>query len=398
MLSVTDDIDRLELRRQAHYWRALHARAVQREAEGEAHVEQLQATIDQLQAQIRQKDQQIEALQAKVAQLARQVFGRSTERINDSGQDPTEADSDDASGDPTSQPSADRRQRGQQRGAKGHGRKRHVNLACVEQIHELPEVERRCPQCGKPFRDFPGTEDSEQIEWEVIVRRRVHKRRRYQPTCDCQAVPGIVTAPAPAKLIPKGMFAISFWVRLLLEKFLFQRPLCRILKVLSLEGLNISAGTLTGGLQRLGELLQPIYTRFLERSRAANRWKMDETRWMVFEEVDGKVGHRWWLWVIITDQTVVYLLEPTRSATVPNRSCAVRQGQRPWQSLRADSHGRFGTTPAPLIHSGSPRRWGRFTPKRLRMIRWRASGPGHSFTSSPSCTCAQLDSSSSCAS
>jgi len=130
-------------------------------------------------------------------------------------------------------------------------------------------------------------------------------------------VPGIVTAPATAKLIPKGMFAISFWVRLLLEKFLFQRPLCRILKVLSLEGLNVSAGTLTGGLQRQGELLQPIYTRFLERSRAANRWKMDETRWMVFEEVDGKVGHRWWLWVIITDQTVVYLLEPTRSATVP---------------------------------------------------------------------------------
>ena len=265
MLSVTDDIDRLqqiELRQQAHYWRAQHARAVQREAEAKADVQQLEATIDQLraqsaqlhqqqaqqEAQIRQKDQQIEALKAKVAELTRQVFGRRTEKINDStsagqtpGQAPTDAGSGDVSSDDTSaSPAADRRRRGQQPGATGHGRKRHLNLACVEQVHELPEVERRCPQCGKPLRDFPGTEDSEEIEWEVILRRRVHKRKRYQPTCDCQALPGIVTAPAPAKLIPKGMFAISFWVHLVLEKFLFQRPLYRILKVLSLEGLNVS--------------------------------------------------------------------------------------------------------------------------------------------------------------
>jgi len=192
-----------------------------------------------------------------------------------------------------------------------------VNLPSVEQVCELPEAERRCPRCGKGFRDFPGTEDSEEIEWEVIVRRRVYRRKRYQPTCDCQESPGIVTAPVPPKLIPKGMFSTSFWVRLVLEKYLFQRPLCRILKVLSLEGLDVSQGTVTGGLKRLGELLQPIYTRILERSRAAHRWKMDETRWMVFVEIDGKVGYRWWLWVIITDDTVVYLLEPTRSATVP---------------------------------------------------------------------------------
>jgi len=146
----------------------------------------------------------------------------------------------------------------------------------------------------------------------------IHKRTRYVPTCDCQTVSGIVTAPCPPKLIPKGMFATSFWVRLLMEKFLFQRPLHRVRKVLALEGLWVSQGTLTGGLQRIGELLQPIYTRILERSRTANHWKMDETRWLVFEEVEGKDGYRWWLWVVITDDTVAYLLEPTRSAKVPS--------------------------------------------------------------------------------
>ena len=84
-----------------------------------------------------------------------------------------------------------------------------------------------------------------------------------------------------------------------------------------LEGLPISPGTLTGGLKQLGELLQPVYTRLREHHRAADHWKRDETRWLVFEPVNGQVGYRWWLWVILTVDTVVYLLEPTRSAKVP---------------------------------------------------------------------------------
>jgi len=61
-----------------------------------------------------------------------------------------------------------------------------------------------------------------------------------------------VTAPVPAKLIPKGLFSTGFWVQLLLEKFLFQRPLYRIRQRLALDGLSVSQGTLTGGLQRIG--------------------------------------------------------------------------------------------------------------------------------------------------
>ncbi len=343
MVVATDGVDRLgliDLRQQAHYYRAMHGRAVERLAESDAEVRQLQATIreqettivrlqqqlDQQQSELQEKDQKIEALKAKVAELVRQVFGRSTETTDDSrgsGDDDTshttETGSSGAAADPSSaKPASDKsRGRGQQSGTQGHGRTRTVNLPIVEQVHELPPGQCCCPKCGKPFQDFPGTEDSEEIEWEVILRRRVHKRRRYQPTCDCQAAPGIVTAPVPAKLIPKGKFSVSFWVRLLLEKFLFQRPLYRTRRFLLLEGLPVSAGTLTGGLKQLGELLQPVYTRILERNRAADRWKIDETRWMVFEQVEGKTGYRWWLWVFITDDTVVYLLEPTRSAQVP---------------------------------------------------------------------------------
>ena len=103
----------------------------------------------------------------------------------------------------------------------------------------------------------------------------------------------------------------------MLEKFLFQRPLYRIGQRLALEGLSVSQGTLTGGLHRIGVLIQPLYGRILERSRAASHWQMDETRWLVFAEVEGKEGHQWWLWVVVTADTCVYLLDPSRSAEVP---------------------------------------------------------------------------------
>ena len=339
-----DNIEQIGLRQQAHYWRAQYTHAAQREAVLKAKVQQLKTILRQRDATITEQNQQIEVLKARIAWLTQQVFGRKTEATSGSTKETSNKNSNlsdllpdtsmEASEDSTEGPFPEKRQRGQQKGAKGHGRKRRLNLPSTDVPHELPQARCCCPKCGKPFLAFPGTEDSEEIEWEVILRRRIHKRFRYVPTCNCHAVPGIVTAPCPAKLIPKSMFAISFWVRLLMEKFLFQRPLYRVRKVLALEGLDVSQGTLTGGLRRIGELLQPVYTQILERNRNAKHWKMDETRWMVFEEVEGKKNYQWWLWVVITDDTVVYLLEPTRSAEVPQNHL----GDEPEGIINADRY------------------------------------------------------------
>lgn len=301
----------IELRQQAAYWRAQHARAHERATEWKEKARHFEQLIREQQAQIAELTQQNEALKAKVSQLQKQVFGRKSEQRESS----TPEEQDFFSSPETS--AEVQHKRGQQPGAKGHGRKRRLGLPTEEFHHTIPDEQQRCPKCGKPWVDFPGTEDSDEIHWEVRLVRFIHKRARYLPTCNCSVLPGIITAPAPAKLIPKGMFSTGFWVRLLLEKFLFQRPLYRIRQVLALEGLCVSQGTLTGGLKRIGALLQPLYTRILERSRAADHWHMDETRWMVFEEAKGKVGHRWWLWVIVSRDTCAYLLEPSRSAEVP---------------------------------------------------------------------------------
>ena len=315
--NITLDQSPINLRQQAHYWRMQHARASKREAAWKEKALQWEALTKEQAATIAEQGQQIEALKAKIVWLQQQVFGRKSEQCADADANTSEENA--ASGtDSSALPAAENaRQRGKQPGTKGYGRKCRAHLPTEEFRIELPEPEQRCRKCAKPFALFPGTEDSEEIHWQVRLVRRVYKRVRYVRTCDGDAVPGIVTAPVPAKLIPKGMFSVDFWVRLLMEKFLFQRPLYRIIQVLALEGLEVSQGTLTGGRQRIGALLQPLYAAILERSRRVNRWQMDETRWQVFVEVNGKVGHRWWLWVVVTRETCCYLLEPTRSADVP---------------------------------------------------------------------------------
>ena len=98
--------------------------------------------------------------------------------------------------------------------------------------HTLTEAERTCPICGKIRRATGLTEESEEVEWQVRLVRHRHVRHRYGPSCECPCGRGIRSAPKPAKLIPKGLFAVSFWVEVLLKKFQWAQPLHRTVQEL----------------------------------------------------------------------------------------------------------------------------------------------------------------------
>jgi transposase len=238
-----------DLQYQLQCYRSWHQRAVTREQTWKKRALALGKVIREQAGQIRQLEQQVQKLKARASWLEQQLFSPQSERLAGAAQ--TANEQNDPAAAPVRDGPAFRRHRGQQPGVQGHGRKRHRQLPVQEVIYDLDEEHKCCPRCGKPFAAFPGTEDAEEIEWDERFYRRLHRRRRYRPTCTCHGVSGIVTAPAPAKLIPKGMFSIGFWVHLLLEKYLWQRPLSRTLKRLELEGLDLSQGTLTGGLRRL---------------------------------------------------------------------------------------------------------------------------------------------------
>jgi transposase len=174
-----------------------------------------------------------------------------------------------------------------------------------------------CAGCGQRL-EVLGSECSEQIDWQVTITRIVHRRMRYRRRCDCPVSTGprTVIAPVAPNPIAKGRFTAAFLARLLYQKYVLGLPVHRIARALAAEGLDVAEGTLAGALKTLAGLLSPLQEAIVARNAAAGHVHADETSWRVFEKIEGKDGHRWWLWVFIADDTVVFRMDPTRSATV----------------------------------------------------------------------------------
>ncbi|GFP24345.1 hypothetical protein HKBW3S09_01812, partial [Candidatus Hakubella thermalkaliphila] len=189
MATESPDTNRelVELRRQINYWRAQHTRAVERQALRKEKARQLKPLVRQQVAQITESSQQtqtlteqIQSLTAKGAQPQKQLNGRKYKQAKDLV--PESHDGDQEACNASEATSESKNNRGKQPGSKGYGRRRRSGLPTEEILHELPKAEQCCPVCGKPFSVFPGSEDSEEIHWEVRLVRRIHKRTRYRPT------------------------------------------------------------------------------------------------------------------------------------------------------------------------------------------------------------------------
>jgi transposase len=281
--------DNLELRQQAGYWKRMHARALER---------------------LTALEQDNEHLRGEVARLNAQLFGQKSEKQSRQDRSNQLEGLDDEEDDANLPPKPAKRWR------KGSKRRDFRHLPVREEFIELPEAERVCPRCGQPWRQRSDTEDSEQIEIEVQAYRRVLRRRRYQATCRCGSCQ-TRTAPRPAKLIPKSLLGTSVWMEILLDKYASHRPTERLLAAWELLGLRIAPSTVAGGLQRLAPLFEPLYQAIQERVRQSPYQQADETRWLVFVVQEGKEGYRWWLWVFLGTDAVVYVLDPRRSHDVP---------------------------------------------------------------------------------
>jgi hypothetical protein len=169
----------IQLKWDASYWQRQHARQVEREVALRA---------------------QVAALEATVRDLTQRLYGTKSEK----------AAGPERAGE--SKP-AKTRNRGQQPGSPGHGRSDRSALPVVAEVHDLSEAAKHCPACGEAFAPFPGAEESNIIEVQVQAHIRRIRRLRYQKTCHCPKVAGIVTAPPAPRVIPKSGLGVSVWTR-----------------------------------------------------------------------------------------------------------------------------------------------------------------------------------------
>jgi transposase len=276
-------LENIELRQQARLYQSLHERARAKQKEQAA---------------------QIQVLKAKVAELQKRLFGRKCER--DFSSEAWKA-----------KRRRRRRKRGQQPGAAGHGRQRRDTLPVEPVVVKAPPGLCVCARCGLPLEPDGTVAAHEEIEWEVRLVRKGYRRQCYKRTCACTGVPARIIAPAPARLIPKGLLSLGTIVEMLRLKFKYQMPLQRILGMGKDHGLSLSPGTVCGIWQKLEPLFTPLYQAIVEATRETGEWLMDETRWEVFVQVEGKGSHRWWVWVVVSAISRVYLLRTSRGARVP---------------------------------------------------------------------------------
>jgi transposase len=186
----------------------------------------------------------------------------------------------------------------------------------IEELRVLPPDEQVCPHCNASFDPFPGTEDSDIIEINVKAYVRKIKRQRYKKTCQCPTVPGLITAPPAPRLLPKNSLGVSVWVEALLGKYLYATPTHRLCADLKNLGAPVAMGTLTGGLKKLAPLFEPLSAALLERHLTEQLFHGDETRWKVFQKIEGKVGYRWYLWLTRSASVVFFWMNPGRGAKV----------------------------------------------------------------------------------
>ena len=293
-------------------------------AQKDAELEKVYAQLEQEKAEkallvlehekLKEKYQRTKAAAATYKHM---LFGRSSEKSSSEEEQtvPEEKETVTDFGEATPNSS---RKRGAKPGHKGHGRKIPEGLPVIHRTIEVPEEERFCPICGRDCEDVSLTEDLSEIDGDIQLSLVVTRRKRVKRTCDCEdAGPRFVTAPKPPQAIPKSKFSHNLLSLLIVLKYMFAFPLNRTLDLFALQGVSISAGSVTGAFRKCLALFEPLYRELAEISKQEKQWNVDETSWMSFIQLPGKKNYLTWMWVFVSQKVILYIWDPSRSSSVP---------------------------------------------------------------------------------
>ena len=205
------------------------------------------------------------------------------------------------------------RQRGQQRGAPGHGRTPRPGLEERTDKRNPPKDARVCSCCGKPYV-ANGEHVSTVIEIEVKAHKRRIVRPRWRRGCECPSSPLEVTAPPPLRLFPRTPYGTSVWASFLYERYASLRPLSQVSAWLSGLGLPIAAGTLAGSVERFIPVFKPVADAILAHQNQQAVRHGDETGWRIQSLREIGRSNRAWLWNSVSEDAVYFHCDPSRSA------------------------------------------------------------------------------------
>ena len=196
-------------------------------------------------------------------------------------------------------------------------------------IHELPEKERICPDCGGSLHACGH--DTLRRELEVIpaqVRavehiQTVYSCRNCEQNATDEPVP-IVKSPVPAPVIPgSGMASPSFLSFVMCNKYVLALPLYRQEQELGRIGIHISRQTLSNWIiYAADKWLTPIYDLLRAKILKNDILHADETTVQVIKESGRKSSQKSYMWMYHTGRDAarhiaLFEYQPTREGKHP---------------------------------------------------------------------------------
>ena len=186
--------------------------------------------------------------------------------------------------------------------AKGPSQRKHpgrqplpADLRRVELLVPCPGEQRVCPQCGNE-RVVIGHEQSEQLDVEP-AKYFVQVTKREKRACRQCEEQGVVSAPAPVRIIEKGLASDRVVIDTVVRKYCDHIPLYRQSAILERDsGLELSRATLDGWVLRVGELLIPMVGAMRQELLRGSYIQADETPVDVQIEGGGGKNHQAYLW------------------------------------------------------------------------------------------------------
>jgi transposase len=170
-----------------------------------------------------------------------------------------------------------------------------AHLPRIEKIIACTPEQCVCGNCGKE-NSVIGYEKSEQLdvkpaEYFVVVTKR---EKRACKACEEQ---GVECAPAPVRIIEKGLASDRVVIDTVVSKYADYVPLYRQSAILEREtGIDLSRATLDGWVMRVGELLRPITAAMGQELLSGSYIQADETTVGV-QMHDGRgKNHQAYLW------------------------------------------------------------------------------------------------------
>jgi transposase len=272
----------------------------------------------------------IEAMAHEIQLLKKKLYGKSSEKINDSPL-PIQADvpffnefemAAQEIADEPPQPVTESAPKKSKK--KSVGRKplpTHLPRRVVE--HDLPTDLKQCP-CGSEMECI-GTQTSEELEYlpaklEVIEHRSKKyictacvKTKETDPTIQVTAR----TAAKPAQLIPKSFASPQLLAHIAVSKFCDHLPLYRQEQMFQRLDIDLSRQTMSGWMLQVGQAIIPLVNLLQDAVLDYDVAFADETTVQVLNEPGRRAQTKSYMWCFIggppEQRVIIYQYHPTRA-------------------------------------------------------------------------------------